>query len=138
MTPRRLRGDDGAASTELVLVAPAFLFMILLIVQLGLYFHAISVASAAAQDGAREASLLGSSVAEGEAVALDMVQTLAPQLLAGATVDGGLVDGGESVRMTVAGPVSQVVTIPGVDLGISVSETAVTPVEEFRAGGGAP
>ena len=138
MTPRRLRGDDGAATTELVLVAPAFLFMILLIVQLGLYFHAISVASAAAQDGAREASLLGSSTAGGEAVARDMVQTLAPRLLAGATVDGELVDGGSSVRMTVAGRVSQVVTIPGVDLGISVNETAVTPVEEFRAGGGAP
>jgi Flp pilus assembly protein TadG len=138
MTPRRLRGDDGAATTELVLVAPAFLFMILLIVQLGLYFHAISVASAAAQDGAREASLEGSSTAEGEAVARDMVQTLAPRLLAGATVDGELVDGGSNVRMTVAGPVSQVVTIPGIDLGISVNETAVTPVEEFRPGGGAP
>lgn len=132
MTPRRLRGDDGAATTELVIVAPAFLFMILLIVQLGLYFHAISIASAAAQDGAREASLDGSTVAAGEQEAQALLQALAPKLLAGATVNGALVDGGESVRMTVSGPVSQVITIPGIDLSISVNETAETPVEQFR------
>lgn len=137
MTPRRLRGDGGAASTELVLVAPAFLFMILLIVQAGLYFHAISIASAAAQDGAREASLQGSSPAAGEQVAQDMLTTLAPDLLAGATVNGALVDGGDTVRMTVSGPVSQVVTIPGADLSISVNETAETPVERFRPADGA-
>jgi len=138
MTPRRLGGDAGAATTEMVIVAPVFLFLILLIVQLGLYFHAISIASAAAQDGAREASLLGSSPAEGEQVAEDMLQSLAPQLLAGARVNGSLVDGGDSVRMTVSGQVSQVVTIPGIDLGISVNETAETPVEEFRPAGDAP
>ncbi|HEX6567693.1 MAG TPA: TadE family protein, partial [Acidimicrobiales bacterium] len=60
----RLRGDDGAATTELVIVAPVLLFMILLIVQLGLYFHAVTVASAAAQEGAHDASLQGASVTD--------------------------------------------------------------------------
>lgn len=138
MKARRLRGDDGAATTELVIIAPVFLFMILLIVQLGLYFHAISVASAAAQEGAHDASLLDATVADGEETARDLVQTLAPRLLAGATVDGRLVDGGDSVRMTVTGDVSQVVTIPGVDLGISVNESAETPVEDFRPAGDVP
>lgn len=134
----RLRGDDGAATTELVIVAPAVLFLILLVVQLGLYFHAISVASAAAQDGAREASLLDNTVADGEQAARDLIQALAPDLLAGASVDGRLVDGGDAVRMTVAGDIPQVVTIPGVDLAVSVNESAETPVERFRPAAGAP
>jgi Flp pilus assembly protein TadG len=142
MTPRRFRGDDGAASTEIVIIAPVFLFLILLIVQLGLYFHAINVASAAAQEGARDASLQtadrGAALAEGEATARDLVQSLAPELLAGVQIDGALVDGGDSVRMTVAGDVSQVVTIPGIDLAISVNESAETPVEEFRPAGDVP
>lgn len=142
MTQRRFRGDEGAASTELVIIAPVFLFLILLIVQLGLYFHAINVASAAAQEGARDASLHGpdrnAALAAGEATARDLVQTLAPELLAGVQIDGSLVDGGDSVRMTVAGDVSQVVTIPGIDLAISVNESAETPVEEFRPAGNQP
>ncbi len=138
MAARRLRGDDGAATTELVIVAPAFLFMILLIVQLGLYFHAISIASAAAQEGARDASLQPASLEAGETAARDLLDALAPELLAGADVDGQFVDGGESVRMTVTGDVSQVVAIPGADLSISVSETAETPVERFRPAGDVP
>lgn len=142
MTSSRLRGDGGAASTEMVIIAPVFLFLILLIVQLGLYFHAINVASAAAQEGARDASLHGAdrdvALAEGEASARDLVQKLAPDLLAGVQIDGTLVEEGDSVRMTVSGNVSQVVTIPGIDLAISVNESAETPVEQFRPSGDVP
>jgi hypothetical protein len=67
-----------------------------------------------------------------------VLDSLAPDLLAGATVTGQLVDGGDSVRMTVNGPVSQVITIPGIDLSITVNETAETPVEEFRPAGDVP
>lgn len=135
MTRRRLRGDEGAATTELVIVAPAFLFLILLIVQFGLYFHAINVASAAAQEGARDASFNDATLADGQATAEDLVQTLAPELLSGVQVLPAYVDGGDSVRMTVEGDVSQVVAIPGIDLSITVNESAETPVEDFRASG---
>ena len=141
MRSRRLRGDAGAATTELVIAVPAFLFMILLIVQAGLYFHATSIASAAAQEGAHDASLQGERaerLAAGESTARDFVQRLAPELLAGVEVDGQQVDGGEMVRMTVSGDVSQVVVIPGVDLGISVNESAESPIERFRPAGDAP
>ncbi|HEX6420536.1 MAG TPA: TadE/TadG family type IV pilus assembly protein [Acidimicrobiales bacterium] len=138
MTRARLRGDAGAATTELVLVAPALLFTILLTVQLGLYFHAVNVASSAAQEGAHEASLQGATLADGEATARGLVDDLAPSLLAGVRVDGSYANGGDHVRMTVSGRVSQVVTIPGIDLGISVNETAETPVERFRPAGDVP
>lgn len=134
----RGRGDDGAATTELVIVAPAFLFFALLIVQVGLWFHAISVASSAAQEGAHDASLLGATPAEGEETAQDLLDTLAPELLTGTSVRGQLVDGGDRVRMTVSGDVASVVAFPGLDLSIRVNETAETPVEQFRPGGAAP
>ncbi len=138
MPARRLRGDEGAATTELVLAAPGFLFMILLIVQAGLYFHAIAVASAAAQDGAREASLQGNTIDDGVGAARSLVDALAPELLGDVAVTGEHTDGGDSVRVTVAGEVAQVVRIPGADLSISVRETAETPVERFRPTGDEP
>jgi hypothetical protein len=75
-------------------------------------------------------------MAAGEQTASDLVNDLAPELLAGVSVDGQLVNGGDNVRMTVTGDVSQVVVIPGVDLGISVSESAESAVEAFRPAGG--
>ena len=147
MRHRRCRGDGGAATTETVIVAPLVLFTLLLIVQLGLYFHAINVASSAAQEGAHEASLRaaaggatdpGVAVQQGEQTAQDFVDQFASELLDGVTAEGDIVGNDQSVRMTVSGDVSQVVVIPGLDFGIAVNETALSPVERFRPVGDAP
>jgi Flp pilus assembly protein TadG len=134
---KRLGGDEGA-TTELVIAAPAFLFMIMLIVQAGLYFHASSIASAAAQEGARAATVQGGSIPEGQQVADDFVQTLAPRLLDDVEVDGRYVDGGELVRMTVRGDVTEVFQLPGVDLDFTVQETSEGVIERFRPATDAP
>jgi Flp pilus assembly protein TadG len=138
MAGRRLGGDAGAATTELVIAAPAFLFMIMLIVQAGLYFHASSIASAAAQEGARAATVQGGSIREGEDVANEFVRTLAPRLLDNVDVRGQPVDGGELVRMTVRGDVTEVFRIPGVAVDFTVSETSEGVVERFRPATDAP
>ena len=145
MGHRRLSGDAGAATTEAVIDAPLVLFTLLLIVQLGLYFHAINVASAAAQEGAHEASLRAAasadpdvSVQQGEQTAQDFVDQFAAELLSDVAVDGEVVGNDQSVRMTVSGDVSQTIVIPGIDLAISVNETALSPVERFRPAGDAP
>ena len=137
MPARRLGGDEGA-TTELVIAAPAFLFMIMLIVQAGLYFHASSIASAAAQEGARAATVQGGSIPEGRQVAGDFVQTLAPRLLDDVEVDGRYVDGGELVRMTVRGDVTEVFKLPCVDLDFTVQETSEGVIERFRPATEAP
>jgi Flp pilus assembly protein TadG len=134
---RRLGGDEGA-TTELVIAAPAFLFMIMLIVQAGLYFHASSVASAAAQEGARAATVQGGTIAEGRQVADDFVQALAPRLLENVEVEGRHVDDGELVRMTVRADVTEVFELPGVDLDFTVQETSEGVVERFRPATEAP
>jgi Flp pilus assembly protein TadG len=135
MRARRPRCDDGAATTEFVIAAPGFLLMIMLIIQAGLYFHAVSVASAAAQEGARAATLEGASVGEGEQEASEFVQALAPDLLTNVGVSGQLTDGGELVRVTVTGDVVEVFRIPGVDIDYSVRETSEGVIERFRPAG---
>ena len=133
--------------TETVIFAPLVLFTLLMIVQLGLYFHAINVASTAAQEGAHEASLryaatgetdAQTATARGEQTARDFVDQFASELLAGVAVDGQVDAGDQLVRMTVSGDVSQVVVIPGIDFSISVNETAQSPVERFRPAGESP
>jgi Flp pilus assembly protein TadG len=147
MRARRLTGDAGAAMTETVIVAPLVLFTLLMIVQLGLYFHAINVASAAAQEGAHEASLRfaaggetdpGVATEQGEQTARDFVDRFASELLDGVDVSGEVSGDDQLVRMTVSGDVSQVVVIPGIDFAISVNETAQSAVERFRPGGEPP
>lgn len=132
MRPGRWGDDAGAATTEFVIAAPAFLFVIMLIVQAGLYFHAVSVASAAAQDGARAASLEGATTGDGERVAGDLVHRLAPRLISDVRVQGGHLPGGQVVRMTVSGHVSEVFVLPGAHVDLSVHETAERVVEHFR------
>jgi len=132
MRPGRWGDDGGAATTEFVIAAPAFLFVIMLIVQAGLYFHAVSVASAAAQDGARAASLEGATPADGERVAGDLVHRLAPKLISDAHAKGERLDGGQVMRMTVTGHVSEVFVLPGGHVDLTVTETAERNVEVFR------
>jgi Flp pilus assembly protein TadG len=48
VAPRRY--EDGSSTTELVLLMPVVLFVVMLIVQAGLYFHARQVVEAAAQE----------------------------------------------------------------------------------------
>jgi len=49
------RDDRGSSAVELAVLAPAFLMVIMLIIQFGLWFNARQVALAAAQAGARVA-----------------------------------------------------------------------------------
>lgn len=118
-----MRGEAGTSSTELVLVMPVVMFMVLLAVQFGVYLHAAQVVEAAAQE-ALEA-------ARGEDDAAGAGQTRAADFLA---VTGGVqapaVDVARSagqVTVTVTGSAQQVV--PG--LALQVSSVAVGPVEQF-------
>lgn len=134
MRGRRLRGDAGAVTTELVIATPAFLFLIMMIVQSGLYFHAVSLASAAAQDGARTAAVGGTdaSVVDGENTAKQMLDDLAPDLIQNQAVKGALVDEGQMVEMHVDGDVIPVFVVPGVNVSFHVQEVAESAVERFR------
>lgn len=53
MSPQR--HEEGSSTTELVLLMPVVLFVVMLIVQTGLYFHARQVVEAAAQEALESA-----------------------------------------------------------------------------------
>lgn len=68
MTPRRrTRGQRGSAMIEFVLVAPLFLMLMLGAIDWGWYFSVREVAINAAREGARTASLMGNTTANGVA-----------------------------------------------------------------------
>jgi Flp pilus assembly protein TadG len=63
------RHDDGSVSIELLLVLPALFAVLFLGMQGALYYHARTVAIAAAQEGARAAAAEHASTADGAAAA---------------------------------------------------------------------
>lgn len=62
----RLCGDRGSAIVEFALVAPLIVGVALVVLQLSLTLHVRSVLTAAAAEGARMASLVGSQLVTGE------------------------------------------------------------------------
>lgn len=118
-----MRAEAGAGSTELVLVMPVVLLMVLLAVQFGLYLHAAQVVEAAAQEGVEAARGERAAANEGQARAVRFLESTggvqAPAVSAQRSATG--------VRVTVTGQAPEVV--PGLALG--VSSTATGPVERF-------
>ncbi len=118
--------ERGAASTQLVLVMPLLLLMVMLILQFGLWYHGSHVAIAAAQEGARAARLEGSTAAAGEARARTFLAALGRDVV-GEPVVVATRDA-EVARVEVSG--LSVAVVPGFRLPISaVSEGTV---ERFR------
>lgn len=58
-TPRRLRGDSGAALVEAAFITPVFLYLVLGMLEMGLMFRSYLSVNAASQDAARTGSVLG-------------------------------------------------------------------------------
>jgi Flp pilus assembly protein TadG len=129
----RSTGDErGSATTEVVLLVPVLLFLIMLVVQFGLWFHAQHVAQAAADEGARAAKVEGRTSADGAARANAFLNQAASELLDDRAVDANRTP--ELATVTVRGHV--VAVVPG--LHLAVRARATDPVERFRPDGGAP
>jgi Flp pilus assembly protein TadG len=130
---RRVADERGAATAELVIATPALLFLLLLVVHVGLWFHAAHVASAAAQEGARAARNEDGTREAGEDAANRLLDELGARLVMDRDVD--VERGADEVRVVVTGHGPTVV--PGLRLPIRAE--SVGPVEVFRpveAGGG--
>ncbi len=131
---RRLRGEEGSTA-ELVVVFPFVMFILLLIFQFALWYHATHVAQAAAQEGARVARLATSPNAPGaEQAQADAGGDAARQFIAGMgafdnkTVTDSWDPGTDVVRVTVSGTAPSLV--PG--LTLPISEHSEGRREKFR------
>ena len=135
----RARGDRGSSAVELAILAPALLFVTMLIVQFALWFDARHAALAAAQAGDRIAR---EEAASNPAWQSDAVQqatsyydALGTRLLTGVQVPPPALDrAANQVSVTVTGQLAGVLP-----WHMTIAATAGGPVECFRPanGGGA-
>jgi Flp pilus assembly protein TadG len=127
---RCLRDETGSATASYVVLFPVLLVVFMALVQWGLYFHAQSLADAAAQDATRAAQDAGGTPDDGRAVAEDLLADARRSGLLenlAVTVD----DDAGMVRATVTGNVRSLVPLPGFDP--IVSGVAEGPKERFVA-----
>lgn len=121
--PLPQRTDDGATATELVVVFPAALGLVLLAFQFGLYLHAAQIAEAGAQEAVEAAQGELGSVAAGEAAAGALLSDLGALHTPRVTVTRSTT----RVTARVRGDAQRL--IPGAP--VTVTATAEGPVERF-------
>ena len=129
---RRLRTDQrGAGATEIVIITPLLLFMIMLIAQFALYMHASHIAQAAASEALSAARVSGGSAAAGTTEGQQVLAQLGNSPLHATSVN--VVRGNTQASVTITGTVVNV--IPFMDL--TVHAEAVGPIDKFTPPTGA-
>lgn len=125
MSQRRLTGDRGSASAELVIVTPLLLFLILLIIQFGLWSHATHIAQAAAAHGLAAARAYDGTAAAGINAAKDTLTRLGDGPLQDTRVAATRT--AESASVEVDGTASMIIPF----LEMPVHATAAGPAERL-------
>lgn len=123
MTKTRTCGDGGLTSTELAVLMPVVIALVLTPIQVGLWWHASQVAAAAAREAVDATQVDAASESDGAEAAHRFL-----------TAAGNLEDASVSVTRTVDTVVVEVSgqaprIIPGFEW--QVTATAVGPVERF-------
>lgn len=121
----RLHDERGSVTTELVIVMPVVVLLIMAVMQFALYYHGANVATAAAHDGLRAARVEEGSTSAGQARANTIVAQSAGSLFD--TLHIQVHRGAHRVHVEVTGSVISL--IPGVHL--HVTRVADGPIEEF-------
>jgi Flp pilus assembly protein TadG len=130
--PRRTRRqrspEGGSATLEMVLATPLLLLLLLAIVQFALWQHAIHIADAAAQEGARAARLHGGTAHGGAARTAEFLAQLSPTILTHPQIVARR--DANTARVQVTG--QALMLIPGLHLPVRVASQG--EVEAFRPG----
>ncbi len=126
MPAPRARGESGIATTEAVLVTPVLLFLVMLVVQFGLWYHAQHVAQAAAEEGARAARVVQGSTATGQDRAAAFLDQAGPTIITDRSITATRT--AEAVTVAIRG--RSVKVVPG--LSLPVEARATSPIERFR------
>ncbi|WND40682.1 pilus assembly protein (plasmid) [Streptomyces sp. BB1-1-1] len=119
--------DRGAMSLEMLIIFPVVVMAILLVVHVGLWWHAKNVAMSAAQLGVESARVRGASAGAGTTEAREFLSR------AGGSISGTSVSGskGATVTIRVTGYVDTM--IPGLKLRIDQhADAAAERVTEAR------
>jgi Flp pilus assembly protein TadG len=119
------REDAGALTLSYVIVFPVIMLVILVIVQVSLYYLAHNLALVAARQGADVARQYNSTDGAGSAAALTLIDQDGSGMLA--TGQAAVTRTGATVTVTVTGRAWSL--LPG--LPTAVSETVQEPIERF-------
>src|SRR5665647_230915 len=130
-TRHRPQGDDGSMSVEIAILFPALLLIVTAIVQYGLWFHARSVALAAAQEGVTAATTYRATPGSGADRARTFLDAHSADTLTDIEIAQTTPAPGQ-VTVQVTGRAISV--LPGV-AGPVVSQSAEAPIEQFTVAG---
>ncbi|MEZ5233405.1 MAG: TadE family protein [Acidimicrobiia bacterium] len=119
----RVRGEGGATSTELAVLMPVLILLVMLPVQVGLWWHAKQAAEVAAEEAVDAAKIATATTADGEAGAAAILSQAGNLRNVTVTVSRTA----ETVTVDVQGELGFSV-FPG---GWSVHAHAEAPVERF-------
>jgi len=125
------RGDRGSVTLEMVILFPAVLLMSFGLIQGALWYHARTVAMAAAEEALDAARAQHGTEAAGQAVARSFLGRAGDNLRDARVVVHRVA---ATVTVTVTG--TSVSVLPGVP-GAAVSQTVSGPVERYTPAGGA-
>lgn len=139
--PLRPRDERGSIAVEVAVVAPALVFLMLLVVYAGKVSEADGNVERAASDAARAASLRqhpGDATADAQnTAAADLAAAAVPCLTLTTTVDTDDFGPGGTVTVTVRCEASMAdVTLLGVPGRRTFTATAVEVIDTYRAVGG--
>jgi Flp pilus assembly protein TadG len=118
--------ERGSASTEVVLLTPVLLFLVMLVIQFGLWYHAEHVAQAAAEEGVRAARVEASTADVGRTRAADFLAAVGPTIVQAPVITASR----DTETATVSVHGHAVTVVPGFSL--TVKAQATSPVERFR------
>jgi Flp pilus assembly protein TadG len=124
---RRLAGDRGAGSAELVVAAPLLMLLILLVIQFGIWAHATHVAQATAEEALAAARVQGGTAAAGQDRASQVLGQIGGAILISPHVT--ITRTATTVTVTITADAERVVPLPGLALPVTVTVTA--PAERF-------
>ncbi len=119
------RNEHGSASVELVVLMPLLLLILFSGIQGAVYYHASTLALAAAEEGARAAAREDGTLAAGTSAARGFVTEVAGDSLTAVTIVGSRT------------PVTATITVRGSSLSLvpgwtpSVEQSASRPVERI-------
>lgn len=124
---RRVNGDRGSTSLQLVILFPAVLLLIFGGVQTALYYYARNVAIAAAQEGARAAAAQYGSASAGSSAATSFIAQAGGN---DALPESRVSSSRSAVTATVQVGGRSLSLIPGY-AGIVINQSASVPVERI-------
>ncbi|WP_412740968.1 TadE family protein [Krasilnikovia sp. MM14-A1259] len=122
------RPDAGAATAELVIAMPLLLFLVMAVIQAGVWMHATHVAQAAATRAATTAAAFQSSAGAGQGAGSNTLAAIGSGVLKQPSVSVSRT--ATEVRVEIHGKATTVV--PG--MGWGVTAVVVRPVERWTGG----